>query len=1191
MNKNTYSHFSKTGIRQRSNALVQYCICLALLFSVINSSAQTDPSLPVVLPPTPEASSLVRESAFSAAKNSGAATAYIPFYKLDIKGFSLPIGLSYASSGVKIDAIPGRAGVDWSLDGIGVITRIVHGKPDDQSVRFSKPAMFGATPNEWLVRMFDRLTDRLDNLDAEPDEFQVAAPGLKAKFIIDSNGHVLQIPYSNLRIEVQGGPWHGGGLFSGFRVTNADGVVYVFGNDDIERTISHNLGKLNGFAGIRTGFYLQDIITPSGESLHFTYGNCLTHCYTGVNFFIKVPTMQNAGQTCQIPGSSFTGCEGMTGSFTTGDVSEINYMAKFLTGISSSRGTSVLFDYEERDDAGNDVRLKRVKISNGNAVIKSFRCNYSQYEASTSAYSHESGNFNKRFFLAAVREYSAGNPDVAGNYPKDSLQYLLEYYQPQDLPVRLSYSQDHWGYYNGSNNVNLLPKVAGVSGLYSPADRDPNAQTMHYGMLKKMVLPTGGYHEFIVEPNIVTVNEPATADITVSVDGSGNETSSYQVFQSSDTIRVHRAQSAIFSLEAFQNPGCPSCEPLPGNTTPFVRISLREITSGDIVFLYNERSYQQTEWQTQIEPGKSYVLKLEVKGLAHAASFSAKYDTSATAYVLRNRLGGGSRVKQINSYVPETGQTNHQFYRYTTDLHSTTSSAVNTYDINYVSLFENVQPPCVCVTNGPFSCKEIPFRCSYSVVSSSSLSASSLMLSDSRYLGYTKVIESNDENYANGATIHEYVAEPMVRSAQEYGNEMVNIPADTRYGLDGYETATAYVDSTGKLVRNIQYSYGQHYEIYQRIYSAITVNKRYNYDVLGVTTYSVLGDAFDAASYDYTTGWIRLDSVITTDYDAANNASVSSVFYQYGTIANVLPVSEITSDSKGNLISKQTIYPTELSAAPVYGKMVRRNMLSVPVEIVQARNGVQLGSVKNSYTDVFGDSSLFKSASVKYQRMISEANEERLSFQVYDHVGNILDVAKDGSERKSYLWDHASAYPVAEITQAAWQDVAYSSFEADGKGNWVYTNAGQTPSYGAMTGRKSYSLSSGNITSGSLNLDQTYLLSYWKRTDLGGVSVNVGGTGTPMTERNGWTLMQHVITHATAVTLSGSGVIDELRLYPQKAQMKTTTYDPLIGMTSQCDVNNRIIYYEYDDFGRLQTIRDQDRNIVKTFQYHYKRAQ
>lgn len=55
-----------------------------------------------------------------------------------------------------------------------------------------------------------------------------------------------------------------------------------------------------------------------------------------------------------------------------------------------------------------------------------------------------------------------------------------------------------------------------------------------------------------------------------------------------------------------------------------------------------------------------------------------------------------------------------------------------------------------------------------------------------------------------------------------------------------------------------------------------------------------------------------------------------------------------------------------------------------------------------------------------------------------------------------------------------------------------------------------------------------------------------------------------------------------------KAQVTTYTYAPLMGMTSMTDPAGRTTYYEYDSFGRLQTIKDQNGNVVKTYDYQYK---
>jgi hypothetical protein len=111
-------------------------------------------------------------------------------------------------------------------------------------------------------------------------------------------------------------------------------------------------------------------------------------------------------------------------------------------------------------------------------------------------------------------------------------------------------------------------------------------------------------------------------------------------------------------------------------------------------------------------------------------------------------------------------------------------------------------------------------------------------------------------------------------------------------------------------------------------------------------------------------------------------------------------------------------------------------------------------------------------------------------------------------------------------------------------------------------------------------------VSYWNKT--GNPFSVTGSTGVIRgTTVNGWTYFEHTVQGTSSIAVTGTGNIDELRLYPSGAQMVTYTYSPLIGMTSRCDVNNRITFYEYDGFLRLHVVRDQDWNVVKTFNYNY----
>ncbi|CAL2080934.1 RHS repeat domain-containing protein [Tenacibaculum sp. 190524A05c] len=54
------------------------------------------------------------------------------------------------------------------------------------------------------------------------------------------------------------------------------------------------------------------------------------------------------------------------------------------------------------------------------------------------------------------------------------------------------------------------------------------------------------------------------------------------------------------------------------------------------------------------------------------------------------------------------------------------------------------------------------------------------------------------------------------------------------------------------------------------------------------------------------------------------------------------------------------------------------------------------------------------------------------------------------------------------------------------------------------------------------------------------------------------------------------------------AQVTTFTYDPHVGVTSITDPRGETLYYQYDEFNRLELIKNSDGHIVKEHQYNYK---
>ncbi|MFQ8806290.1 MAG: RHS repeat domain-containing protein [Alistipes indistinctus] len=87
-------------------------------------------------------------------------------------------------------------------------------------------------------------------------------------------------------------------------------------------------------------------------------------------------------------------------------------------------------------------------------------------------------------------------------------------------------------------------------------------------------------------------------------------------------------------------------------------------------------------------------------------------------------------------------------------------------------------------------------------------------------------------------------------------------------------------------------------------------------------------------------------------------------------------------------------------------------------------------------------------------------------------------------------------------------------------------------------------------------------------------------------KRRTWTKVDAVRKPWSWVTIGEENAyVDEVRVYPQDARMTTYTYLPGIGMTSQTDPNGHTVYYRYDALGRLSAIRDNERRLLKSYQY------
>ena len=93
--------------------------------------------------PSPQAAAMTRYADAPVSYSLGLAQVSIPLYEIKSRSLTLPLSLSYNSSGVRVDEVSGPAGLNWNLEAGGVITRTVIGLPDETAAPGRAPPNLG----------------------------------------------------------------------------------------------------------------------------------------------------------------------------------------------------------------------------------------------------------------------------------------------------------------------------------------------------------------------------------------------------------------------------------------------------------------------------------------------------------------------------------------------------------------------------------------------------------------------------------------------------------------------------------------------------------------------------------------------------------------------------------------------------------------------------------------------------------------------------------------------------------------------------------------------------------------------------------------------------------------------------------------------------------------------------------------
>lgn len=372
-------------------------------------------------------------------------------------------------------------------------------------------------------------------------------------------------------------------------------------------------------------------------------------------------------------------------------------------------------------------------------------------------------------------------------------------------------------------------------------------------------------------------------------------------------------------------------------------------------------------------------------------------------------------------------------------------------------------------------------------------------------------------------------------------------------------------------------------------------------------TLSDITNVMTVDTFDLFSGRAELTSTVVTDFNRTDESRfVSTVTnFSYNSYYNYELNQKSTTESNGDVTTTNYTYTsdyTPYTTSTALQGLIQHNILNYPVSTYSTVGGQVLGEkvttfVQQANGDILPGALLEQrfarpTSGVTLYKPTNPSNStiyKQLKTYFYDLNANLIGNKDEGGRSLTSIYNYSDKYVVALAINAdpILDKVAYTSFEtddADALGGWqISGSGGLTYASAAMTGNRSLTLNGRTLT-GAVNSNKPNTLSFWATS---GLAVSGGTMIKSAPTINGFTYYEYDVPQGTSfVIIGGNANIDEVRLYPKMARIKTTTYDPVLGKTSDCDENGRITYYEYDNMGRVRAIRDENHNIIQMREYN-----
>jgi hypothetical protein len=1053
--------------------------------------------------------------------------------------------------------------------------------------------------------------------DMEPDTYSFNFLGKSGKFIILRDKiTVVMEKQDNIKIQV---------LQPG---STAASIVFVITDDNGNKFYFNQTQSYHPSwqpSGTPTSWYLSKIVTQQNDLIIFTYA------MAGVTTVASeaVESVDGPGGNAALVKQTNIGS-----TYDNVNIQTIDY----------ADGQVQFFNSGGRTDLSGGIKLDSIRVYSkttaGLKYLKSNKFYYTYFSPAASGISYSDVGDGpvelQRLKLDSVKEYSGGN---ALN------PYSFAYnHVPWPYGEKHSYSIDHWGYYNAAGNSQLIPsESAYYSGFdpavppqqftYNGANREPSTvNNTEVFSLHRVNYPTGGSSIFNYEANTYNSSNStspqlefpqqvlAPEDTIINLNSNAfthsTDTSSFIDFTKilhviPQGIAGTNASITITFVSNYPSTGWP-----PADFNGY----------GHLYFIFNGGKTDLTNVQGSCSgPQCSITIPLTISN-ATQYPWTAHWDKSSTVppadfseihvevtfselktVALGNNptlTAGGLRVQSIIDSTA-TGIAKERIWNYQYGSSGQYSNGILMSTPVY--LRNEVRS-----TAGGGSAPV------FTIFSSSSTSTTSAI--SGNIVGYSHVTETtiNPSNSAdNGKIVYSYTNTPD--SVINYNSFRMPGIMNMGNNLNGSELSRiTYKDSAG-IYRKVAETDNFYHTANRGVYYSAKYRGSQDGNHLGLcpggTPVANQGMAMFFPSIK--SERVLLDSTRNIVYDQNDTTKllVTTNKSFYDNPVHYLPTRSKFVDSKGTTHVSKVTYPQDYITAGNYtgntilDSLIGRNMVAENIEkrdsiyYTGSSSGFVTSASESRYKQLStGTMAMDKEYKLDIVNPVTDFVPMTISGNTYSHDGryrqlisfdkylanNIAQYTLLYQPPVSIIWDYKNVSPIAQIKGAGLTDVAYTSFEADSSGHWTISSAIRDSVTAALTGTKSYNLSNGAISKTSLTAATTYVVSYWtKNSSPLIITGTISGYPVSGATLNGWTYYEHQVTGQTTITLSGTGNIDELRLYPNNAEMTSYTYSPLTGVTSINDARGGINFYEYDGFQRLVNIKDQYGNIVKNYVYHY----